>query len=84
VEVRGAADQVRGALNALPGVEGVDVLQNGPVCKLNVRAKATVELREQIAATIAQRGWALREMRAEGASLEEFFVRITDPGSAAA
>lgn len=84
VEVRGPADQVKGALNALPGVEGVEVLQGGPVCRLNVRGKATVELRELIAATVSQRGWALREMRAEGASLEEFFVRITDPGSAAA
>jgi ABC-2 type transport system ATP-binding protein len=90
VEVRGPSDQVRSALNALPGVESVDLLQSmgagagGAVCTLNVRGKTTPELREHIAATVAQRNWNLREMRPEGATLEEFFVRITDPGAAAA
>jgi ABC-2 type transport system ATP-binding protein len=84
VEVRGPADQVKSALNALPGVEKVEVMQSGAVCSLNVRGKVSAELREQIAATVSQRGWSLREMRHEGASLEEFFVHITDPGSAAA
>ena len=84
VEVRGPSDQIRSAVNALPGVEKVDILQSGPLCTLNVRGKTTPELREQIAALIAQRGWSLREIRPEGASLEEFFVRITDPGAAAA
>ncbi len=54
VEVRGPADQVKSALNALPGVEKVDVLQTGGVSTLNLRVKSTPELREQIAATIAQ------------------------------
>jgi len=84
VEVRGPSDQVKSALNAISGVDTVELLQAGPVCTANVRGKNSPELREQIANTISQRGWALREMRQEGASLEEFFVRITDPGSAAA
>jgi ABC-2 type transport system ATP-binding protein len=84
IEVRGPSDQVRSALNALPGVEAVDVLQGGAVCTLNIRGKTTPELREHIAATVAQRNWSLREMRSEGGSLEEFFVRITDPGAVAA
>ena len=84
VEVRGPADQVKSAVNALPGVERVEVLQAGAISSLNVRGKTTPEMREQIAALLAQRGWSLREMRPEGASLEEFFVRITDPGAAAA
>lgn len=84
VEVRGPSDQVQSAINAINGVDKVDLLQTGPVSTLNVRGKTSPELREQIAAVISQRGWSLREMRQEGASLEEFFVRITDPGSAAA
>ncbi len=84
VEVRGPTDQVRSALDALRGVDGVDVVQGGPVARLIVRGKLTVEMREQIAGTIAQRGWNLRELRQEGASLEEFFVRITDPAGSAA
>lgn len=84
IEVRGPSDQIKSALNALPGVEKIDVLQAGLVSTLNVRGKNSPELREQIANTVSERGWALREMRQEGASLEEFFVRITDPGSIAA
>ncbi|HUO07290.1 MAG TPA: ATP-binding cassette domain-containing protein [Phycisphaerae bacterium] len=84
VEVRGPSDQVKSALSTIAGVEKVDVLQSGAVSTVNVRGKNSPEMREQIAGIISQRGWALREMRQEGASLEEFFVRITDPGSAAA
>ena len=84
VEVRGPSDQVRSALNALAGVEKVDTLSTGGgtgVGVFSVQGRSGTEIREQIAATIAQRGWSLRELRAEGASLEEFFVKITDPRS---
>jgi hypothetical protein len=54
------------------------------VGRFNVRGRTSAELREQIAATVGQRGWSLRELRTEGASLEEFFVQITDPGGAVA
>jgi ABC-2 type transport system ATP-binding protein len=84
VEVRGPSDQVQSAIHSISGVERAELLQTGPVCTLNVRGKTSPELREQIAAVVSQRGWSLREMRQEGASLEEFFVRITDPGAAAA
>src|SRR5262249_7437037 len=79
VEVRGPSEQVRSALNALPNVEAVDVVAPGDVASLIVRGKITGELREQIAATCAQRSWGLREMRTEGATLEEYFIQITDP-----
>ena len=86
IEVRGPSEQVRSAINALSGVNKVELLGagGGQVCSFNVRGKASPELRELIAATVSQRGWSLREMRQEGATLEEFFVKITDPGSAAA
>ena len=84
VEVRGPADQVRSALAALPGVEKVDTLQSGAVGSFLLFGKPGAEMREQIASLISQRGWSLRELRLESASLEEFFVRLTDPGAAAA
>jgi ABC-2 type transport system ATP-binding protein len=84
VEVKGPADQVRNALKALPGVDQVEGHVEGTISKLVLRGKTTSELREQIAGTIAQRGWALRELRTEGVSLEEFFVQITDAGMATA
>jgi ABC-2 type transport system ATP-binding protein len=87
VEVRGPDDQVRAALLGIGGVERVDALPGGHaghVSVWSVRGRASAELRELIADMIAKRGWSLRELRQEGASLEEFFVRITDPGAIAA
>ncbi len=83
-EIRGPSDQIRSALAALPGIEKVDVLQTGPVGLFHLRAKSSPEIREQIATLVSQRGWSLRELRLEGTSLEEFFVRVTDPGAVAA
>jgi ABC-2 type transport system ATP-binding protein len=81
LEVRGPAQQVKMALGAMPGVESVDVLSDGPVCSLSLGGKLDGALRELIASTVVGRGWALREMRTTGTSLEEFFVQITDPGA---
>ena len=84
VEVRGPVAQVRSALDALPGVQQVEILAGGVAGTLAVTGTLDATLKEQIAAVIHQRGWALREMRSGGATLEEFFVQITDPGAAAA
>jgi ABC-2 type transport system ATP-binding protein len=82
IEARAPSDQLAAALNALQGVSGVDILQTGGVSRMLVKGKSSVELRELISGEIAKRGWGLREMRSEGASLEEFFVDITDPARA--
>jgi ABC-2 type transport system ATP-binding protein len=76
-ELRGPADDVALALRALPGIEEVDaVLQDGWArCEIRVRAEA--DPRAEIAALAAARGWALRELHAEHASLEDIFVRLT-------
>ncbi len=84
VEVRGPVAQVRSALDALPGVQQVEILAGGVAGTLAVTGTLDATLKEPIAAVIHQRGWALREMRSGGATLEEFFVQITDPGAAAA
>lgn len=77
VEVRGPSDQVRQTLNALPGVERVDSEPSAGVSKFIVHGKQSVEMRERIAQAVSENKWALRELRQEGASLEEFFVRAT-------
>ncbi len=84
LEVRGPADQIRTALSALPGVETARIVADNSICTIELAGKLDGAMREQISALIQQRSWALREMRSTGASLEEFFVQITDPGAAAA
>jgi len=84
VDVRGPQEQVSSALAAMPGVTHVEVLSSGAACRLAIRGQAGADLRERVAQMIIQRGWALREMKVEGATLEEFFVQITDPAAIAA
>lgn len=76
VEVRGPADQIRQTLNALPGVDRVEV-ESSSAGAFVVHGKQTVEMRERIALAMSENKWALRELRQEGASLEEYFVRAT-------
>lgn len=77
VEVRGPADQIKQTLNALPGVDRVESEPSAGIGKFIVHGKQTVEMKERIAQVISENKWALRELRQEGASLEEYFVRAT-------
>ena len=42
-----------------------------------VRPKEGYDVREEVARTVIQHGWPLREIRLEHATLEEFFVQVT-------
>jgi RNA-directed DNA polymerase len=42
-----------------------------------VRPKESHDVREEVARTVIQHGWPLREIRLEHATLEEFFVQVT-------
>ena len=84
VDVRGPVAQIKNALAALPGVEQVQVLSEGPICSLQLVGRVDGALREQVASLVLQRGWALRELRGGGVSLEEFFVQLIDPGASSA
>ncbi len=77
VEVRGPADQIRQALNALPGVDRVESEASSGAGKFIVHGKQSPEMKERIAQIVAENKWGLRELRQEGASLEEYFVRAT-------
>ncbi len=74
VEVRAPESDVTAALRALPGVAGVAATaQDGWT-----RAAVTTgrDLREDVFKLATTKGWALRELRRDIASLEDFFVKI--------
>jgi ABC-2 type transport system ATP-binding protein len=83
VECRGPAREVETVLSRVSGVSAVDLL-NGDVTRGDgryviaaVRAKEGYDVREEVARTVIQHGWPLREVRLEHATLEEFFVQVT-------
>jgi len=80
VECKGAPDAVRGALQKISGVNKVEILSgdsDGNYITAAVRAQDSRDVREDVAKTIVQSGWPMREMRLEHATLEEFFVQVT-------
>jgi ABC-2 type transport system ATP-binding protein len=83
VECKAPAKDVEVALGRVSGVSKVDILENanGSLDKsystLAVRPTDGRDVREEIARTVIQHGWALREIRLEHATLEEFFVQVT-------
>jgi len=76
-ELKGPSDQVKAAVAKLGGVRSVEA---GPVDgwnRLVIEAQPSQDVREDIFKLASKNGWALREIRREVASLEDFFVQIT-------
>jgi ABC-2 type transport system ATP-binding protein len=83
VECKGPSDEVETALGHVSGVSKVEILTgvNGSTDKsytlAAVRPTDGRDVREEVARTVIQKGWPLREIRLEHATLEEFFVQVT-------
>jgi ABC-2 type transport system ATP-binding protein len=84
VEVRGPADQVAAALQAVDGVTQVAV-QKVPadgLCSFEVQTRDQRDLREDLSREVAKRGWALRRLERRRRKLEDAFfdvLREQDP-----
>ncbi len=77
VVVRGPAEAVRAALQAMPEVLSVSERADGKDATVfSLECTAGSDAREHIASTIVQRGWGLRELRAASVSLEDVFVQL--------
>jgi ABC-2 type transport system ATP-binding protein len=85
IECRGPAADVQTALQRVSGVHKVEML-NGDDARSSrdknyvtaaIRQKDGFDVREEVARTVVQSGWPLREVRLEHATLEEFFVQVT-------
>jgi ABC-2 type transport system ATP-binding protein len=82
VECRGPAQEVQSVLSRVSGVGKVDILSgdgqsNGKYVTAAIRPKEAYDVREEVARTVIQHGWPLREIRLESATLEEFFIQVT-------
>lgn len=81
VECRGPAKEVEAALGRVSGVGKVEIVSNGEADKeyatLALRPADGRDVREEVARTVIQHGWPLREIRLEHATLEEFFIQVT-------
>jgi len=73
-ELRGPQREVADSLGKLPGVTGVESETADGWTRVSVATKR--DLREEIYKLATQKGWPLRELRRDSATLEDFFVKI--------
>lgn len=76
-EMRGPLNEVESGARGLDGVERVEASTSNGWVRLAIDAKGDHDVREDVYRLTTQKGWALRELRQEGATLEDFFVQVT-------
>ncbi len=78
VEVKADAAAVTNALQHVAGVGQVEAKDDHGWCRAVITPTDGRDVREPLATTLHRNNWLVRELRHEAASLEQFFVQITD------
>ncbi len=78
LEVKAEPAAVNNVLRQVPGVNEVEARAVNGWCHAVVTPAAGKDVREPLATTLHRNNWIVRELRHETASLEQFFVQITD------
>ena len=76
-EMQGPPQEVEKLALTLDGAQKVEVSSSDGWVRLAVEPKPDQDVREDIFKMTTSKGWPLRELRREGASLEDFFVQVT-------
>ena len=76
-EIKGDRKEVEAGVRSLAGVGSVNASAENGWVKLTVNPQEGKDLREAIFRLAHDKGWSLREIRREGGSLEDFFVKVT-------
>jgi len=76
-EIKGTPESVEAGIKSITGVVGVEAESVDGWNRLTIEANGTSDVREDIFKLTSAKGWSLREMRREVASLEDFFIKVT-------
>lgn len=76
-ELRGSRQELEAAIRAVSGVRNVESTTADGWSRFRIENVVGQDVREAIATLAARQNWALRELRLEMGSLEEYFVQIT-------
>ncbi len=78
VECKAPPAELDAVLQRVSGVKAVEILPaEAGYAVAALKAKDGYDIREEAARTVIGKGWPLREVRLEHATLEEFFVQVT-------
>jgi ABC-2 type transport system ATP-binding protein len=76
-ELRGPQQEIEQGVRGLGGVQDVELSANDGWVKVSVQPEPDTDVREDIFNLTTSKGWPMRELRREGATLEDFFVKVT-------
>ena len=76
-EVQAPTEDVERDARSIPGVKQLEVSSKNGWVRLSIEPDEGKDLREDVYRLTTTKGWAMRELRREGASLEDFFVQVT-------
>lgn len=84
-EVRASEAEVKQAFGSVAGVGSLTTRMEGAWCVASVEAtERELDLRPALGEAAASRGWVVRALGHDAASLEDYFVQVTTEDSAAA
>lgn len=76
-ELKGPREEIVQGVRALAGVEKVEASALNGWVRLAIQPKPETDIREDVFRLTNDKGWSLREIRREGATLEDFFIKVT-------
>lgn len=76
-EIRGQASEVEAGVKSIRGVGAVQALAVDGWNRVTIDTNGASDIREEVFRLTHAKGWSLREIRREVASLEDFFIKIT-------
>ncbi len=76
-EVKADQTDIEEATRKIAGVQNVSLSASNGWVRTSVSAESGCDVREDLFKLAKDRGWALRELRREGATLEDFFIKVT-------
>lgn len=87
VQVAGPASEVAAAFAQIPGVTRVvprnTVMNGSERTTFQIESRQGYDIRDELVPLLVQHGWKLYELKTEGMSLEEIFIRLTTHEEAA-
>ena len=76
-EMRGPTEEVEKGARSLAGVRSIQAASSDGWVRLVIEPVPDRDVREDLFKLTTGKGWSLRELRREGASLEDFFIQVT-------
>ena len=77
-EIRGPDEkELETKMRGLPGVDRLELSAVNGWTRLALETKPDHDIREELYRLTSESGWSLREIRREGATLEDFFIQVT-------